>query len=125
QISTLTAQVRELDRCIDAMLKRHPAARRLTQITGVGALTALAYVLTIEDPARIVRSRSAGAFFGLVPGSADSGEKHEPMKITKEGDGFCRRLLVMLLTTSSGTSVRTRICVGTVRPSPRAAERTR
>lgn len=94
QISTLTEQVRELDRSIDAMLKRHPAARRLTQITGVGALTALAYVLTIEDPARIVRSRSAGAFFGLVPGSADSGEKHEPMKITKEGDGFCRRLLV-------------------------------
>src|SRR5947199_157863 len=49
QISTLTEQVRELDRSIDAMLKRHPAARRLTQITGVGALTALAYVLTIED----------------------------------------------------------------------------
>ena len=61
---------------------------------GVGELTALAYYLTVEDPHRIVRSRSAGAYFGLVPGSDDSGEKHVPQRITKEGDRFCRRLLV-------------------------------
>ena len=41
-----------------------------------------------------IRSRSAGAYFGLVPGSDDSGEKHEQQRITKEGDRFCRRLLV-------------------------------
>jgi transposase len=94
QISAINGQIRALDRAIEAMLGRHPAAQRLTQITGVGSLTALGYVLTVEDPQRIARSRSAGAFFGLVPGSADSGEKHEPGRITKEGDRFCRRLLV-------------------------------
>jgi transposase len=94
QIAALTVQIKRYDREITAMVKRYPQAERLTQITGVGDLTALAYVLTVEDPNRIVRSRSAGAYFGLVPGSDDSGEKHEPRRITKEGDRFCRRLLV-------------------------------
>lgn len=94
QIRSITEKIKTMDRQIDALLQRYPAAQRLTQITGVGALTALAYVLTIEDPSRILRSRSAGAYFGLVPGSGDSGETHEPKRITKEGDGFCRRLLV-------------------------------
>ncbi len=94
QITQLSAQIKSLDRQITVMAGRHGPAQRLMQIRGVGGLTALAYVLTIEDPHRIVRSRSAGAYFGLVPGSDDSGEKHEPRRITKEGDRFCRRLLV-------------------------------
>lgn len=94
QITLINAHLKSFESKIAAMAKRHPAAQTVMQITGVGGLTALAYVLTIEDPHRIVRSRSAGAYFGLVPGSDDSGEKHEPRQITKEGDRFCRRLLV-------------------------------
>jgi len=94
QLAVMTAAIKGYDREISAMVKRHPEAMRLMQISGVGELTALAYVLTVEDPSRIVRSRSAGAYFGLVPGSDDSGEKHEQRRITKEGDRFCRRLLV-------------------------------
>lgn len=94
QIATLSANIKTLDKTIASMMERHPAARIVTQIAGVGELTALAYVLTIEDPRRIVRSRSAGAYFGLVPGSDDSGERHAQRRITKEGDPFCRRLLV-------------------------------
>jgi transposase len=94
QLAEMTAAIKGYDREISAMVKRHPEAMRVMQISGVGELTALAYVLTVEDPNRIVRSRSAGAYFGLVPGSDDSGEKHEQRRITKEGDRFCRRLLV-------------------------------
>lgn len=94
QIALMTKTIKGFDREISAMVKRHPEVSRVKQITGVGELTALAYVLTVEDPQRIVRSRSAGAYFGLVPGSDDSGEKHEQRRITKEGDRFCRRLLV-------------------------------
>ena len=94
QIAAMSASIKAYDREISAMIKRHPDATMLMQISGVGELTALAYVLTVEDPKRIVRSRSAGAYFGLVPGSDDSGEKHEQRRITKEGDRFCRRLLV-------------------------------
>jgi len=93
-IAEMTAKIKRYDSTIAAMIKRYPAAQRVGQITGVGPLTSLAYVLTVEDPHRIVRSRSAGAYFGLVPGSDDSGEKHQQRRITKEGDRFCRRLLV-------------------------------
>lgn len=94
QVAELTARIRTFDKSVSSMMKRHAGARIVAQISGVGELTALAYVLTVEDPHRIARSRSAGAYFGLVPGSNDSGEKHEPRRITKEGDRFCRRLLV-------------------------------
>jgi len=93
-IADMTAKIKRYDSTIATMIKRHPAAQLVGQIAGVGPLTSLAYVLTIEDPHRIVRSRSAGAYFGLVPGSDDSGEKHEQRRITREGDRFCRRLLV-------------------------------
>ena len=93
-IADMTAKIKSYDATIATMIQRYPAAQLVGKITGVGPLTSLAYVLTIEDPHRIVRSRSAGAYFGLVPGSNDSGEKHEPRRITKEGDRFCRRLLV-------------------------------
>jgi transposase len=94
QLAKMSETIKDFDHKISAMVKRHPEATTLMQISGVGELTALAYVLTVEDPRRIVRSRSAGAYFGLVPGSDDSGEKHEQRRITKEGDRFCRRLLV-------------------------------
>lgn len=94
QITKMTMTIKTYDKAITAMMKRHPEAQVVAQIKGVGELTALAYVLTIEDPHRIVRSRSAGAYFGLVPGSDDSGETHVQRRITKEGDAFCRRLLV-------------------------------
>lgn len=93
-IADLTAKIRDYDKKIDVMYRKSPAAQSVGQIRGVGALTALAFVLTIADPTRITNSRSAGAYFGLVPGSKDSGEKHQPLRITKEGNEFCRRLLI-------------------------------
>src|SRR5205823_12207307 len=81
-IADMTAKIKSYDSTIAAMIKRYPAAQLVGQITGVGPLTSLAYVLTVEDPHRIVRSRSAGAYFGLVPGSDDAGEKHQHRRIT-------------------------------------------
>ena len=94
-VDRMSEQIHAYDKQIERMIERHPAAQHLMQIKGVGPLTSLAYVLTIEDPHRMVASRSVGAYFGLVPGSDDSGEKHEQKRITKEGDRFCRRLLVL------------------------------
>ncbi len=94
-IERMSEQIRAYDKQIAEMIERQPAAQQLMQIAGVGPLTSLAFVLTIEDPHRITTSRSAGAYFGLVPGSDDSGESHKQKRITKEGDRFCRRLLVL------------------------------
>jgi transposase len=60
----------------------------------VGAITALSFLLTLEDPARFARSRQVGAFLGLAAGRRQSGEHDPRCRISKEGDEDLRRLLV-------------------------------
>lgn len=72
----------------------HPATARLTQVPGVGSITALAYYLTLENPTRFKKSRFVASFLGLVPGKDQSGESDPQQHITKTGDPFVRRLLV-------------------------------
>jgi transposase len=60
----------------------------------VGPLTALAYVLLIDDPTRFRRSRDAGAYFGLVPRLDESSTSMPQLRISKAGDALGRRLLV-------------------------------
>jgi transposase len=69
-------------------------ALRLAKVFGVGELTALAFVLAIDDPARFSSSRLAGAYFGLVPRKDQSGGTDKQLRITKTGDVMVRRLLV-------------------------------
>ena len=57
-------------------------------------MTALAYLLILEDPERFARSRSVGAYLGLVPAANESGESSPELHITKEGDVLLRRLLI-------------------------------
>jgi transposase len=66
----------------------------LRQVEGVGLLTALPFVLTFEDPHRFERSRSVGAYLGLVPATDRSGERDPQKRISKEGDEMLRKLLV-------------------------------
>lgn len=66
----------------------------LRQVKGVGALTSLAYVLTLEDPERFAKSRDVGAYLGLVPKQEDSGDHQPQLRITKMGDMMLRKLLV-------------------------------
>jgi transposase len=63
-------------------------------VSGVGHLTALAFLLTLEDAARFDKSRSVGAYVGLVPAEDESGDSKPQLKITKAGNGYLRRLLV-------------------------------
>jgi transposase len=74
--------------------ERYPEAERLQQIKGVGPLTALAYVLVIEDPKRFRSARSVGAYLGLVPRLDDSGDADPQLRITKAGSELARRYLV-------------------------------
>jgi len=94
-ISTLTLQVRAFDKAIDQMsATQYPEVARLTQVAGVGCLTALAYVLVLEDPGRFPNSRAVGPYLGLTPGLDLSGKTDKALPITKAGDGLLRRLLV-------------------------------
>ena len=71
-----------------------PETLLLRQVPGVGSLTALAYVLTIEDPTRFADARAVGSYLGLRPRRADSGARSPQLHVTKAGDEMLRRLLV-------------------------------
>ena len=66
----------------------------LRQVKGVGPITSLAYVLTLENPRRFGKSRDVGPYLGLVPRQEDSGESQPQLGISKAGDRMVRRLLV-------------------------------
>jgi transposase len=63
-------------------------------VRGVGSLTALAFVLTLEDSERFARSRDVGAYLGLVPESDRSGESDPEKNISKHANTMMRKLLV-------------------------------
>jgi transposase len=95
QIGSLTERIREYERQLERISKEHyPETELLRQVEGVGGLTALAFVLTLEDPYRFEKSRSVGAYLGLVPATNRSGERDPQKRISKEGDEMLRRLLV-------------------------------
>jgi transposase len=94
-LDTIDAQIREYDRKVRVIAEtKYPETRLLRQVNGVGALTATAYVLTLEDPARFSKSRKVSAFVGLVPRQDQSGQRDLQMRITKAGNGYIRKLLV-------------------------------
>lgn len=94
-IADLTDRIRGMNREIERIAgDRYPEVSRLTQVRGVGTLTALAFVLTLEDPHRFRRSRDVGPYLGLVPARAESGQSRPELRITKQGDRHLRRLLV-------------------------------
>lgn len=94
-LETITRQIADLDGQIETLAQdRYPETRWLTQVPGVGTLTALTFVLTLDRPERFAHSRDVGAFVGLTPRRRQSGEQDPHLRITKCGDGYLRKLLV-------------------------------
>jgi transposase len=94
-IEEVTAQIKAMDQQLERIAQaRYPETSRLRQVTGVGAITSMAYVLTIDDPKRFGRSREVGPYLGLVPKQDQSGQIDKQLHITKAGDTYLRRLLV-------------------------------
>jgi transposase len=95
QIGSLTQRIRDYERRLETICQeRYPETELLRQVEGIGPLTALTFVLTLEDPYRFEKSRCVGAYLGLVPASDQSGDRDPQKRITKEGDEMLRRLLV-------------------------------
>ena len=95
QIGSLTERIRDYDRKLEEISKeRYPETELLRQVEGIGPLTALTFVLTVEDPYRFEKSRSVGAYLGLVPATDRSGDRDPQKRISKEGDEMLRKLLV-------------------------------
>ena len=94
-IQEMTDRIRGYDQEIERLCEReYPETGNLCQIKGVGALTALAFVLTLEDASRFKKSREVGPCLGLVPKRDQSGDADPQGHITKTGDPYLRRLLI-------------------------------
>jgi transposase len=95
QIASLTGRIRDYDRQLETVSEEHyPQTELLRQVEGIGPLTALCFVLTLEDPSRFAKSRSVGAYLGLVPARDQSGDRDPQKHISKEGEEMLRKLLV-------------------------------
>ncbi|MDZ4198682.1 MAG: IS110 family transposase [Kiritimatiellia bacterium] len=95
QIEKLSETIKGLDQQIDHLAQdRYPETNHLIQVGGVGTLTALAFVLTIEDAGRFDKSRDVGPYLGLTPRKDQSGQTDKQLPITKQGNTYMRSLLV-------------------------------
>ena len=94
-IENMTKGIRHYDQQIEAVSTDfYPETGRLRQIRGVGPITSLAFVLTLERASRVAKSRNVGPLLGLVPRRDQSGQTDRQLPITKEGNRYLRRLLV-------------------------------
>lgn len=89
----LREQTAAFDKAVRALAKASPTCRLLMSVPGIGVVSVLAYVSTVEDPARFARSRSVGAHMGLTPRQYQSGEVDRSGRISRCGDTLARTLL--------------------------------
>jgi transposase len=93
-VDGMSACIQGYDRRVEELARKYGHTELLRQVKGVGALTSVAYVLTLEKPERFPKSRDVGPYVGLVPKQEDSGESQPQLGISKTGDTMLRKLLV-------------------------------
>jgi len=95
QVESLTEKIQESEAKIEQIARtEYPETELLQQVSGVGTLIALTFVLTVEDRDRFQKSRDVGCYVGLRPKQSESGQSQPQLRITKEGDRYLRTLLV-------------------------------
>jgi transposase len=95
QVESLTEKIKACDQELEQIARtEYPETTVLRQVSGVGILIALTFVLTVEDRDRFQKSRDVGAYVGLRPRRSESGESQPELRISKEGDLYLRTMLV-------------------------------
>jgi transposase len=93
-LDRLNPTITELTQTIEQEVEKCPEAQRLQTHPGVGALTALAFVLIIGRPERFQCGKQIASYLGLVPLEESSGNRRRLGHITKQGNALLRFLLV-------------------------------
>ena len=86
-------QITTFDKAVQRQVRADPTCRLLMSVPGIGALSSLVYVSTVEDPERFSRSRAVGAHLGLTPRRYQSGDIDRSGRISRCGDGLARTLM--------------------------------
>ena len=100
QVMSLEQQIRDLDRCLKQQHRASDVSQRLEGIPGIGIVGATALAAAVTDPGQFKSGRDLAAWIGLVPKQHSTGGKVRLGSISKQGDRYLRRLLVV-----GGTSV--------------------
>jgi transposase len=95
QLHRLDEAIGRLDRTITKLAQKDETARRLMSIPGVGPITASALAATVQDASCFTGPREFAAFLGLVPKQNSSGGKQRLGRISKMGNRYLRKLLVV------------------------------
>lgn len=93
-LDRLEPPIAELTTAVEQEAERRPEARLLMTHPGVGAMTALAFVLVIGDPGRFTNGKKLASYLGLVPTEESSGDRRRLGHISKQGNSLLRFLLV-------------------------------
>jgi transposase len=93
-IETLSEQLAKLDRELTSEAKRDPVCARLMTVPGVGWVTALRFVATLDEIGRFPDGHRVESYLGLVPGERSSSERQQRTGITKAGSPSMRATLV-------------------------------
>jgi transposase len=95
QLDDLQRRIRDLERAILRWHRQNEASRRLASIPGVGPITASAVVATVGSVESFKSARHFAAFLGLTPKEHSTGGRQRLGRISKQGDVYIRRLLIL------------------------------
>ncbi|HEX5600063.1 MAG TPA: IS110 family transposase [Hyphomicrobiaceae bacterium] len=95
QLAALQEQIGTLEHGIHAQHRASEASQRLETIPGIGVIGATAIAATITDPSAFKSGRELAAWIGLVPRQSSTGGKQKLGGISKQGDRYLRRLLIV------------------------------
>jgi transposase len=95
QLDEAKQRIEDLDAQIAAWHKASPASQRLATIPGIGPLVATAIAATVPDASAFRSGREFAAWLGLAPRQRSTGGKQRLGRISREGDGYIRRLLII------------------------------
>ena len=95
RLAELEEELRELDKTLHDWHRQNAMSQRLATIPGIGVITATAIVATVSDIQAFRSGRQFAAWLGLVPKQNSSGDKIRLGGISKQGDRYLRRLLVV------------------------------
>ena len=95
QLRIVRDEVVKVEKRIVAQHRANDASRRLATIPGIGPITASAIAAAVPDATLFKSGRQFAAWLGLTPRTHSSGGKERLVGITKQGDGYIRRLLVI------------------------------
>lgn len=98
QLTGLNARVDGLTKLIEQHAWLDADARRLMRMPGIGPITASAVVTTIGDAKQFETGRDLAAWLGLTPLNKSSGGRERLGRITKKGDRYIRKLLIIGMT---------------------------